>query len=154
MELSSLKPELDARGLKLTAVAMEKLGHEEFLRDYWKGELFLDEPRSLHTVMGGLSQGLVTGAFSYITGGAVATNLKRCDTKGVEGDLKGEGRYLGGVWVVSRSEGVVYEHREESWGDICTVDEIMKAVDQISTMKDAVPATEPLVAEPAVRQCC
>lgn len=42
---------------------------------------------------------------------SVIKNAKRAQAKGVEGNLKGEGRLLGGLLVVETS-GVAFEHRE------------------------------------------
>ncbi len=40
--LSSLKPQLDERGVNLYAVVHEALGTKQF-RDYFKGQIYLDE---------------------------------------------------------------------------------------------------------------
>lgn len=42
---------------------------------------------------------------------SVIKNAKRAQAKGVTGNLKGEGRLLGGLLVVGTS-GVAFEHRE------------------------------------------
>ena len=41
MGLSSLRPDLDARGVKLYAVVHQNLGVDEF-RAFFKGEIYLD----------------------------------------------------------------------------------------------------------------
>lgn len=51
------------------------------------------------------------------SGGAVAKNVERCDAKGVTGNLEGEGLMLGGVWAISSSGDIAYEHKEKVWGD-------------------------------------
>ena len=47
--------------------------------------------------------------------------------KGVEGNLNGEGIVLGGVLVVSREKGVLYQYNEVT-GDPIPVDDIAEAV--------------------------
>lgn len=42
---------------------------------------------------------------------SVVKNAKRASAKGVKGNLKGEGRLLGGLLVVG-GDGVAFEHRE------------------------------------------
>lgn len=42
---------------------------------------------------------------------SVVRNAKRASAKGVKGNLKGEGRLLGGLLVVG-GDGVAFEHRE------------------------------------------
>lgn len=42
---------------------------------------------------------------------SVIKNAKRVSDKGVKGNLKGEGRLLGGLLVVG-GDGVAFEHRE------------------------------------------
>lgn len=44
---------------------------------------------------------------------SVIKNAKRASAKGVTGNLKGEGRLLGGLLVVGEGEqGIAFEHRE------------------------------------------
>jgi peroxiredoxin len=51
-QLSLVKPELDALNVALVGVAPEHLGQDEFTQDgYFKGELFVDEPRALYTAL-------------------------------------------------------------------------------------------------------
>lgn len=42
---------------------------------------------------------------------SVIKNVKRVSNKGVKGNLKGEGRLLGGLLVVGK-DGIAFEHRE------------------------------------------
>lgn len=45
---------------------------------------------------------------------SVISNIRRARAKGVEGNMVGEGRLLGGLLVVGAGEsGVVFEHREK-----------------------------------------
>ena len=53
----------------------------------------------------------------------------RARGKGIEGNMKGEGRLLGGVFVIGPGEeGVVFEHRESEFGDHANLTDIMDAV--------------------------
>lgn len=136
--MSALKPELDKRGVTLLAIAGERLGHEEFLKDYWKGELLFDEDKEhIWPVMGSVKKGFF-GVFSavgsYVMGGKIKKDIKRCEANGVKGDLKGEGMKLGGVWVIgSSNQGVLFQHNEKEWGDIVLNDAVLDAVEKIHT---------------------
>jgi len=44
---------------------------------------------------------------------------------GTDGNLEGDGYHLGGVFVLGPGEeGIVYEHREGSWGDNVNTTEV------------------------------
>lgn len=49
---------------------------------------------------------------------SVVKNAKRASAKGVKGNLKGEGRLLGGLLVVG-GDGIAFEHREAVSKDSC-----------------------------------
>jgi hypothetical protein len=141
-----MKPFLDARvpPVRLIAVGGEHIGHEEF-STYWKGEpvLFDLGKQTLFKIMGAGKTGLLSGALSYFLGGAVAQNSERCDTKGITGNLVGEGLKLGGVWAVSPTGGIVYEHKESTWGDIVEgsgLDELKAAVSSFGSDPGTSPA--------------
>jgi len=103
--------------VRLIAVAGEALGHDEFPQ-YWSGELYFDmDKRDLFKRSDLKYQGILSGAFSYYTGGAVAKASARCDAKGVTGNMVGEGLKLGGVFAVSPVGEVKFEHKEATWGD-------------------------------------
>jgi hypothetical protein len=110
-----LKPELDAKGIRLIAVAGEHLGHDEFVPEHWKSDMFFDiDKKSMWPILGsGTGSGAVGGIASYATGGVVAKNMKRTKDKGITGNLKGEGLKLGGVWVLGAgTQGLLFEHQE------------------------------------------
>jgi len=49
-------------------------------------------------------------------------------------DLKGEGRRLGGLFVVGPDSNVVFEYQESVFGDHANLDDVVKAV---KTMQEA-----------------
>ena len=80
------------RDVRLVAIAKERLGHEEFTREYWPSpaELYFDtvEPGyPFFRASNGESLGLIGGIVSYLLGGEVATNLKRSE------NIAGNNRY-------------------------------------------------------------
>lgn len=57
----------------------------------------------------------------------------RAKGKGVEGNFQGEGRLLGGVFVVGPGEqGILLDHKEKEFGDKV---ELKKVKDAVSKMK-------------------
>ena len=53
----------------------------------------------------------------------------RARRKGVEGNLVGEGRLLGGVFVVGPGEqGILLDHKEEEFGDKVDLKDVRAAI--------------------------
>lgn len=121
----------------MIGIAGEHLGREEFLAGFWKGELFFDLGKKswFPAVHGGKKKtSTAHGIWSLLTGGVVSRAVKRTKEKGVEGNLKGEGFTLGGVWVVHPAKGVIFEYREKHWGDSVLesgLTELMQAINQL-----------------------
>lgn len=60
-------------------------------------------------------------------------NIKRTSEKGIQGNLKGDGTLLGGVFVIGpKDQGILYEHRERVWGDHCNITHLLEAVSRIN----------------------
>jgi len=136
MGLSSLKPMLDARGVRLIGIAGEYIGHEEFTRDFWKGELFFDlEKKTWFPAMAGKNKpptNTLGGLWHLMTSSA----FKR--VKGIKYNMdgdKGLSLILGGVWIVHPREGVVFEYPEKMWGDNVCVNKMEELQAAINGLK-------------------
>ena len=58
----------------------------------------------------------------------------RARGKGIEGNLKGEGRLLGGVFVVGPGEqGILLDHKEKEFGDKVDLQAVRDAVLKIKS---------------------
>ncbi|XP_014673268.1 PREDICTED: redox-regulatory protein FAM213A-like [Priapulus caudatus] len=122
-ELSSLRPLLEEQGFGLYAVVHEVLGVPEFKPFFGDGEVFLDKERKFYGPKERW-EGL-TSILSF----KVINNMRRASKKGVSGNLKGEGRLLGGVFAISaRGRGIVFEHYEATFGDHADLEKLMAAV--------------------------
>lgn len=124
--MSSLRPQLDARSVPLYAVVHEDLGVAEF-RNYFQGEIFLDKERRFY---GPVERTMLwSGLFR-------ASVMKKLFQSKVEGNLEGEGRILGGVFVIgSGQQGILFEHREKEFGDFANTQEVVEAMMKIEPMK-------------------
>jgi len=120
--------------VRLVAIAKERLGHEEFSRDYWPppAELYFDtvsEGYPFFKATNGQSLGLMRGVVNYFLGGDVKTNINR--SANIKGDYQGEGTILGSVLVVSSTGEVLFHHTEKVWGDHPDDDALKAAIAQL-----------------------
>jgi len=108
----------------LFGIVHEELGVDEF-RPYLQNlPIYLDDNKRFFEAIGDRWLGL-TGFFKP----SVWANLNRAKKKGFEGNMQGEGRLLGGVLVVGpKDTGILYEHREEVWGDHADLEEVVAVV--------------------------
>lgn len=125
--LSSLRPQLDASGVPLYAVAHEALGVADF-QPFFKGEIYLDKERRFY---GPVERRMM---WSGLLRWSVISNILRTRDLGVEGNLKGEGRILGSVFVIGPgSQGILYEHREKEFGDKANTTQLLEAVLKVNS---------------------
>ena len=65
---------------------------------------------------------------------SVWKSIFRVRSKGVEGNLVGEGRILGGVFVVGPGEqGILLDHKEKEFGDKVDLQDIRDAILRIKS---------------------
>lgn len=63
---------------------------------------------------------------------SVWRSIFRARGKNIEGNMKGEGRLLGGVFVIGPQDtGVLLDHRESEFGDHANLTDIMNAVNKM-----------------------
>ena len=63
---------------------------------------------------------------------SVWMSFSRARSRGVQGNLDGEGRILGGVFVVGPGEqGILLDHKEKEFGDKVDLKDVMEAVKKI-----------------------
>jgi len=63
---------------------------------------------------------------------SVWASFFRARGKDFQGNMKGEGRLLGGVYVIGPGDsGVLFEHRESEFGDHANLTDVMEAVKSI-----------------------
>lgn len=122
LELASLKPELDQMGVNLVGVVHEQKGAKGF-QPYLNASIYFDEEKKFY----GPEQRwmFLSGFFRY----SVWKSIFRARSKGVEGNLVGEGRLLGGVFVVGPGEqGILLDHKEKEFGDKADLKDVRAAI--------------------------
>lgn len=137
MDLSTkLLPQLKKAGAKprpkLVAVVAETTSVDGFLEAFGeKGgetQTYLDAERGFQVALGDRWLGLQGLLFPSVWKAG-----KRAQTKypELEGDLKGEGRRLGGLLVVDSKGQVQYSYLEKVFGDHAPTEEVMAAVQKL-----------------------
>ena len=123
--LSSLLPELEAHRVQLHAVVHETLGVDEF-RPFFKGNIYLDLEKKFYG-----PKERWTSLWSILRFG-VLKNLYRVKQKDIPGNMRGEGRLLGGVFVIGPADqGILFQHEEKEFGDHADLKDILEAVKNI-----------------------
>jgi len=126
LALSKIEPELAAFKVPLLAVLHETLGADEF-RNFFKGPLYLDTEKTFYGP--NMRKMLLLGFLRFDTW----MNIYRSKQLGTEGNLKGDGTLLGAVYVLGPGDqGIVYEHREGTFGDNVNVTEVLEAVQKMN----------------------
>jgi len=125
VELSKLAPELSRAGVPLLAVLHETIGAEEF-QPFFSGPLYLDTGKEFY---GPRERRMLVLGFLRLD---TWLNIYRSKQLGTPGNLIGDGTLLGGVYVIGAGkQGVLYEHREGTFGDHCNTSDVMEAVKKI-----------------------
>lgn len=129
-ELASIRPAITACGVRMVAIVKEALGAPAFAEKFWRSdEIFLDEGLGFYKAVFGGKLGKF--GLSNLLGKGIYSNYLRATSKGYSGDYVGEGRVLGGLYIVSM-RGIHYEYPERTSGDHPPVDEVIKVVKSLA----------------------
>ncbi|CAD6192188.1 unnamed protein product [Caenorhabditis auriculariae] len=120
-ELSTLQPEMEKNGIRLIAVVHEKRGVNAF-KPYFKGDVYFDEDKHFY----GPNQRWLPIWMGVLRFGTYL-NVWNSKKAGFDGNLHGEGRLLGGVYLIADGE-LQYAHLEKEWGDAANIDEVTQAI--------------------------
>jgi len=133
--LSKLEPSLNSVGVPLYAVLHETLGSEEFKQFFTGQDIFLDTEKHFYgpqerrmLIMGFLRLDTWINGFRSWQDAQAGS--------GTQGNLKGDGTLLGGVFVLGTGDqGILYEHREGTFGDNVNTTDLMEAVQKIKPVE-------------------
>lgn len=129
-ELASIRESITACGVRMVAIVKESLGVASFAEKFWRSdEIFLDEGHGFYKAVFGGKVSKV-GLTNFLQR-AIYSNYSRASTKGYSGDNAGEGRVLGGLFIVSL-KGVHYEYPERTSGDHAPVEEVVAVVKSLA----------------------
>jgi len=147
-DLSTLQPALAAAGCRLVGVGLEELGVEEFVAGgYFTGELYVDTDKQSFKALGFKKLGLLALG-PAILAKVARSAYSKAKSRGITGDMKGDGLQNGGLLVVG-SEGpkVLFEYRQENPADHPDQDLILKAlgIDRSAATTNPKPQNPPTV---------
>lgn len=117
---------MDARGVRLHAVVHEVLGAEDF-KQFIKGDVYLDPERHLYGPQERWMN--IPGIFSFETLTSIIKEMR----KGTPGNMEGEGRLLGAVFVIGPGDqGILFQHHEKVIGDKADLDQVRDAISKVN----------------------
>lgn len=111
-----------------TAKTDEELGVQEFQDQYWPFPLYLDESKEFYSALGSRTFGDLPGTwnpFEFWQG--LKSIGERIKEKNLDGNMRGEGLILGGIFVINPKKKVVSVFPESTGKEIPS-DEIIAAV--------------------------
>ena len=122
--ISGITEKLNAKGVRLIGVVHESLGVDEF-RPYLKGDLYLDVEKRFY---GPQERWLPIwqGFLRFST----YKNLYEAKKSGFKGNLAGEGRLLGGVYLLNKDK-ILFSHLEKEWGDQVDLNKLIPALNDL-----------------------
>eukprot|EP01083_Nonionella_stella_P079516 218242_1 len=104
----------------------EAAGFQKF---FGAGRLYLDAERSFYKAMGSRKASLLSMFWPSI----IARYRKASND--APGNMNGEGSVLGGVLVMGPGDsGIIFEHREKSFGDVANLEDVRKSLEKLSKM--------------------
>mmetsp|Transcript_8925 Transcript_8925/g.17831 ORF Transcript_8925/g.17831 Transcript_8925/m.17831 type:complete len:144 (+) Transcript_8925:429-860(+) len=110
----------------------EKLGVGEFASKYFaNGQLYLDSNQTFWKALG--SRPLKFGTWNPFKIWSLIKDMQeKMKAKGIDGNLRGDARLLGGVMVVGKGGPVTFVSLEQMGSPFC-VDDLVQAVTQTTT---------------------
>ncbi|KAH7730445.1 protein-tyrosine phosphatase [Aphelenchoides avenae] len=122
--LNSIRGDLDKHGVRLLGVVHEAFGVEEF-KPYLDADIYYDVEKRFY----GPNQRWLPHWMGFLR---ISTYLNAYGAKksGVHGNMEGEGRLLGGVYLINKDQ-MVYSHLERDWGDHADPNEIRAALKRL-----------------------
>ncbi|CAJ0586830.1 unnamed protein product, partial [Mesorhabditis spiculigera] len=126
--LSELKSLLDEKKIALIGVVHETKGVNEF-KPYFKGDIYFDEEKHFY----GPNQRWLPVWMGFLRVGTYR-NVWATKQEGFEGNMRGEGRLLGGVYLVD-GDRLVWHHLEKEWGDAANIDEVQLMLPRLGIIR-------------------
>lgn len=124
-----MKPQLDANNIRMIGVGVEELGVEEFVEGkFFDGELYIDTQKKSYQDLGFKRLGFFS-AISSVLGKMGRAMISEAKSKGIDGNLKGDGMQNGGTIIVAPGGKVLLSYKQESPADHVAIEDVLKALD-------------------------
>lgn len=104
----------------------------DFKRDWnFNGDIYCDKERAVYKALG-CNRGL-----KYVISSKVLDASKKANNQGyINGAIQGDALQLGGVFLISKKQGIAFQHLEEYAGDHVNIEELTAACKQLSSEKN------------------
>uniref|UniRef100_A0A0K0EMD2 Peroxiredoxin-like 2A n=1 Tax=Strongyloides stercoralis TaxID=6248 RepID=A0A0K0EMD2_STRER len=122
--LVAIKPQLEEKSIKLIGVVHEYKGVDEF-KKFFDGDIYYDKDRKFY----GPNERWMPLWIGFLRP-KLWLSYKKAKDSGVEGNLEGEGRLLGGVYLITKGK-ILYSHLEKEWGDWSNTTEILEIIKKL-----------------------
>ena len=114
--------------LKHVAIGLAKLDYEEFVKeDYFKeGKIYIDETKETYDALNFGKKGIFS--FYGMMNPKLYMKSIQASSKGISGNMKGDGTQLGGTLIVDRQGNVIYKDVQASYSDQPDIADIINSV--------------------------
>ncbi|KAG2178142.1 hypothetical protein INT43_003395 [Umbelopsis isabellina] len=137
----------DKLKVRMVAVVHEVEGAQIFNDGWWKGDLYFDEDKAFYKALGGGSLQWRSPVRLIMPTGI--KTLTKSFLYGEKGNLKGEGRIMGGLYILHKgNNGVAYEYLEKTFGDHAPTEEVLGACKLASDKVKGADTTKVNISEP------
>jgi hypothetical protein len=112
-------------------IGIESWGYEEFNNEKYFacGKIYVDETKELFKGVGFNKIGFFEG-ISKLISSDTRKRIREAKAKGFDGNLKGEVKQIGGMLIVSPKGEILYEFKQNNFGDEPSKEDIFAALDK------------------------
>lgn len=112
----------------MVGVGLEELGLEEFQEGkYWDGELYIDQQKKCYQDLGFKRLGFFSAIGSVLKKKG-RDQMSEAKSKGINGNLKGDGMQTGGTLVIGAGGKVLLNYSQEVPGDHVNLEDVLKTL--------------------------
>jgi len=127
----------------MIGVGVEELGVEEFVAGkFFDGELYIDTQKKSYQDLGFRRLGFFS-AIGSVLGKLGRAMISEAKSKGIDGNLKGDGMQNGGTIIVAAGGKVLLTYKQESPADHVALEDVLKALDITSALPEGATGSEP-----------
>lgn len=130
LDLSGIKPQLDAHGVGLVGVGFEELGVQKFVDGkYFDGDLYIDQELATYKALGMQRAGKMSSVKQLLFSKEMSKSVAHANALGVKDfDYKGDGFQQGGTYVLEKGGKVLFQHIQNSLASHPELNDILKSL--------------------------